>query len=287
MMLTRYLVAIVLFSPLSLSAAVPPIPRVIISAEGLPPPEDDKPETPEDPDDPAHKVEQIAKNARGIGDRLASNDTSDRTLSEQERLKKDLDDLIKSLENPPMSSSSPMSGGGGGGGGGGQQSQPQGGGGGGASRPMSGQGQPMPKPGQQSGGGSPQGSQQPMPGGGKPMPGQGQEQGQGKSQPESPMGGQPSKGQGGSPMPAQPGTNPGQGTQPPSGPGGNQPGGGGMAKPALPLDEAIARDFWGNLPDQPRQRMLQFFREQYMSRYKELLPQYYQSLAEKEKKGKK
>ena len=37
-------------------------------------------------------------------------------------------------------------------------------------------------------------------------------------------------------------------------------------------------------PDLPRQRMLQFFREQYMSRYKELLPQYYQSLAGKEKK---
>ena len=100
-----------------------------------------------------------------------------------------------------------------------------------------------------------------------------------------PQGAQPggNQPQAGKPEPKdQPGQPGGQPTK-----GGNQPGGGGMAKPALPLDEAIARDFWGNLPDLPRQRMLQFFREQYMSRYKELLPQYYQSLAEKEKKGKK
>ncbi|MGL4422072.1 MAG: hypothetical protein ACRCZF_15495 [Gemmataceae bacterium] len=74
------------------------------------------------------------------------------------------------------------------------------------------------------------------------------------------------------------------GGKPSSGANGGQ---GGLTTPSLPLDEAIARDFWGNLPDLPRQRMMQFYREQFMSRYKDLLPQYYQSLAEKEKKGKK
>ena len=112
-------------------------------------------------------------------------------------------------------------------------------------------------------------------GGGQPMP---QPGGQGQPMPQP--GGQ-------QPMGGQPDGKPQQGQQAGKPMPGNQAGGGGMAKPALPLDEAIARDFWGNLPDLPRQRMLQFFREQYMSRYKELLPQYYQSLAEKEKKGKK
>lgn len=110
---------------------------------------------------------------------------------------------------------------------------------------------------------------QPMPMGGKP------DQKQGTGQP-MPMGSQPMP-MGGQPQQA------GDKQQP----GGNAPGGGGMTTPTLPLEDRIARDFWGNLPDQPRERMMQFFREQYMSRYKDLLPQYYQSLAEKEKKGKK
>lgn len=81
-----------------------------------------------------------------------------------------------------------------------------------------------------------------------------------------------------------------QGGQPPMQPnaGGATPGiGGGAAQPTLPPAESLAKDFWGHLPELPRQRMMQFYREQYMSRYKDLLPQYYSSLAEKEKKAKK
>lgn len=106
------------------------------------------------------------------------------------------------------------------------------------------------------------GKDQPMPTGGKAS--------------EEPMGGQPiGKGDTklGGAAEGQPGKNPGVG--------------GGSANPTLPLAETVAKEFWGHLPEQPRQRMLQFFREQYMSRYKDLLPQYYSSLAEKEKKNKK
>lgn len=53
---------------------------------------------------------------------------------------------------------------------------------------------------------------------------------------------------------------------------------------SLPPEESLARDFWGHLPDVPRQQMLQFYREQHMGKYKELLSRYYQSLAEKERK---
>lgn len=55
-------------------------------------------------------------------------------------------------------------------------------------------------------------------------------------------------------------------------------------RPSLPPEESLARDFWGHLPDVPRQQMLQFYREQHLGKYKELLSRYYQSLAEKERK---
>ena len=224
-----------------LLGAMPPVPHIL-----LPPIPAAEPDAP--PDDAAATAERIAKNAKALGDKLASNDTGADTLSGQEKLKKDIDSLIKAMENPP-----PMGGGGG-------SPPPMGGSppppmGGGSSKPMGGSQKPM---GSGSGRKPRGGSQQPMGG-----------------QPGKPMGGEKPVPGGEKPMPGKPGA------------AGSQPGGGGMATPALPLDEAIARDFWGNLPDLPRQRMMQFFREQYMSRYKELLPQYYQSLAEKEKKGKK
>lgn len=61
----------------------------------------------------------------------------------------------------------------------------------------------------------------------------------------------------------------------------------GAGTPMLPLAETIAKDFWGHLPEQPRQKMMQFFREQYLSKYKDLLPQYYSAISEKDKKAKK
>jgi hypothetical protein len=269
--MTRYLLLLsaVGLAPAAASA-VPPVPRVVLPPEAHKPAED-PPGEPESPDDPAKVAERIAKNAKALGEKLAGEDTGPDTLTGQEKLKKDIDSLIKALENPPPMSnqSNPMENQQGNQG---QPPPPQGG-----EQPMGG-GQPKPMGGQRPMGnqsGRQPGGQKPM-GGGQPMP---QPGGQGQPMPQpggqQPMGGQPDAKpqpgqQGGKPMPA-----------------GSQPGGGGMAKPALPLDEAIARDFWGNLPDLPRQRMLQFFREQYMSRYKELLPQYYQSLAEKEKKGKK
>jgi hypothetical protein len=60
---------------------------------------------------------------------------------------------------------------------------------------------------------------------------------------------------------------------------------GARSLPSLPFEESLARDFWGSLPDKPREQMMQFYREQYMTKYKDLLSQYYQSLTEKEKKG--
>ncbi len=247
------------------SAVVPPIPPVIV----VPAAPDEKPDG-DEPDDVAKLADRIGKNAKGVTEKLGEQDTGDATRRDQQKLKQDLDKLIDLLQNqppPPMSNDSsqqppPPSGGGGMGNKGGNP--PPMGGGSGQQKPMGGsrrsgsgrkqEGQPMPM------GGT--GDKQPMPMGNKgeqPMP----------------AGAKPDdKGQ---PMNAQP-----TGDK-----GGDAAGTGGKATPTLPLAETIAKDFWGHLPEVPRQRMMQFFKEQYNSRYKDLLPDYFSTLAEKEKKGKK
>lgn len=268
--MTRYLlVSIFTLCATAAFAVVPPIPPVIV----VPAVPDEKPDG-EDADDVAKLADRIGKNAKTVTEKLGEQDTGDATRRDQQKLKQDLDKLIDLLQNqppPPMSNDSsqqppPM----GGGGMGNKQNPPPMGGNSGQQKPMGGsqrtgsgrkqQGQPMPM------GGT--GDKQPM-----PMP-MGNKGGMGDQQP-MPTGAKPDdKGQ---PMSAQP-----MGDK-----GGNEAGMSGKATPTLPLAETIAKDFWGHLPEVPRQRMMQFFKEQYNSRYKDLLPDYFSTLAEKEKKGKK
>ncbi len=114
--------------------------------------------------------------------------------------------------------------------------------------------------------------------GGQPMGGQ-------------PMGGQPMGGQpmGGQPMGGQP-----MGGQPMGGQaqaGGNQPGEAGATRPVTPAtvvpEDRVTKEVWGHLPPQLRQKMNQYYQEQFMPRYAELLKQYYAELAEREKERKK
>ncbi len=251
--MTRFL----LTSALSLLAAsagfaiVPPL----LPPLGLPSiPLKDEPE-PAEPDDVATLADRIGKSAKGVGAKLGDQDTGEATRRDQARLKQDLDTLIDLLQNPPPPpmSNDPS-----------QQPPPPNGGGGGASNkpPMGGgSGQSQPRGSQRTGSGRREQKPEPM-----PMGGTG----------EQPMPAEAKPGEKGPPMGGMP-----MGQQ-----GGNQPGGSGKATPTLPLAETIAKDFWGHLPELPRQRMMQFFREQYNSRYKDLLPDYFSTLAEKEKKGK-
>jgi len=69
---------------------------------------------------------------------------------------------------------------------------------------------------------------------------------------------------------------------------GNTPGGGGVkGMPALPLDDTITKQVWGHLPERLRQQMSQYYKEQFMPKYSDMLRQYYASLAEREKAHKK
>ena len=116
---------------------------------------DDDPAQPK-PEQKEDKFERVAKGMRSASEKLDGKETGDETTKIQEQVIRDLDELIKQLQNPP-----PNGGGGGGGGGGSSKS-----GGGGSSRQQragsrGGKGQPQggtPKQ-QAQGSGSEQGGQ--------------------------------------------------------------------------------------------------------------------------------
>jgi len=196
-------------------------------------------------EDPAAIVERIAKNAEGIGERLRDKDTGVETREKQEQLLKDIDKLLKPPP-PPMD-----------GGSGGSSSNPP--------PPMDGgsKSENMPPP-----NGGKTGMPPPM-GGGKPRP---QRSG---SRPE-PMAGT-SK-----PMPIGMGE-PGMGE--PKNTAANPMGNGtGPGNSTLPQEDPFTKQIWGHLPERLRQQASQYYREQYMPKYGELLKLYYSNLAEREKK---
>lgn len=85
------------------------------------------------PEQQEDKFERVAKGMRSASEKLDGKATGDETTKIQEQVIRDLDELIKQLQNPP-----PNSGGGGGGGGG--SSSKSGGGGGGRQQRASGRG---------------------------------------------------------------------------------------------------------------------------------------------------
>jgi hypothetical protein len=232
------------FTSPSFAGVIAPIPRGI-DFQKL---KDDIAAAPKEKDDedPAAILERIAKNAEGIGDRLKDKDTGTETREKQEQLLKDIDKLLK----PPP----PMDGGGGGGSSdmppppmGGTPPPPMGGGKGGDEMPPPMGGGSKPRP--QRTGSRPE----PMPGAPKPMP----------------MMGEPGMGE---PM-----TGPMNVGEKPMGKAGN----GGNS--ALPLEDPFTKQIWGHLPERLRQQASQYYREQYMPKYGELLKLYYSNLAEREK----
>jgi hypothetical protein len=236
-----------------------------------------KPEAPAKAEDPAAVVERIIKNSKDVGDKLAQTDTGTDTRKKQDTILSDIDSLINRQEDPPppkpddkndknmdpMMNSDPMTK---------DMPPPKG------DMPMDKKDMGMGK-----------GSGMPMPGMGDPPPmpmgGSGR-----KPRAGDPMGGdkkEPDKGDG-KPDPSKPDDKKGPGGQDskdpknPSGAAGGKPGGKlPPAKSALPLDEDVAKDVWGHLPPKLRQQMTEYYKEDVMPKYSELLRLYYSSLAEK------
>ncbi len=53
------------------------------------------------------------------------------------------------------------------------------------------------------------------------------------------------------------------------------------SRPQVPTEDDLVRDVWGHLPDKLRQQATQYYQQQFMPRYAELLKQYYSTLTEK------
>jgi hypothetical protein len=66
----------------------------------------------------------------------------------------------------------------------------------------------------------------------------------------------------------------------PGGVAGGNPGGQAKAAASLPFSEDVAKDVWGHLPDKLRRQMTQYYKEDVMPKYSELLRLYYSSLSE-------
>jgi hypothetical protein len=220
-------------------------------------------------DNPAETVEKIIKNSKDITDRLAKTDTGADTRKTQDETLA-LIDLLLNPPNPPPSGGAdnkqdkndnkdkgkdqkkdmnPS---------GGMDNMPEPKGGqpkddnrqGNGRRPRTNQGdEKQPKdPGKDPMGGS--AKQEPMPGG------------MAKAEPNGPM------------MPM-------GGTVSPTG---GVPMGVTGAKPSVPLDDEVEKKVWGHLPDKLRQQVSQYYKEQFMPRYSDLLRQYYSSLADQNTK---
>ena len=226
------------------------------------------PPEPAKKENPLETVDRIIKNSKAVGDKLAMTDTGMETRGTQATILKDIELLLKQDDDSP-----PMGGGG--------QSQDK-------DKDKSDQKKDMQEP---MGGGMPMGGmgggggdQQPK-GGRRPRQG-GKDKGDDKTQlPEGqePKGkdmGTPGGGKDGKPDPMG-GTDP-KNPNPMAGATEGTPMG--PAKPALPITDDVVKDVWGHLPDQLRKQVTQYYREEFMPRYSELLKQYYSSLAEKNAK---
>ena len=262
--MTRYSLAFglaVLGSSSAFATVAAPVPRLTEwKVPGAP-----KPETPGEMEEPAKILERLTQNTKDIGDRLKDQDTGDETRKKQEQALKDIDALLKQNEPPPMD--------GGGGGGASEMPPPPMPGGGNSGMkpppPMGGMGQPMPMA-----GGRPKRG-----GGDKPMP-----MGTGMKEPMMQPGGMKE------PMPMgtgmkepmmQPGGMKETGMNPAGGTKSNSP------PPSLPNEDPFTKQVWGHLPEKLRQQASQYYREQYMPKYQEMLKQYYSNLAERDRPVKK
>jgi hypothetical protein len=53
------------------------------------------------------------------------------------------------------------------------------------------------------------------------------------------------------------------------------------SNPLLPAEDDVVKDVWGHLPEKLRQQATEYYKQEIMPRYAELLKRYYSSMAEK------
>lgn len=233
-------------------------------------------------EDPAAVVERIIKNSKDVGDRLEKTDTGTDTRKKQDTILSDIDALINRQEDPPPpkpddkdkdkdknkddkkddkkddmmnkdmpppKDGMPM-----------EKDNKKGMG-------MGKNDMPPPKHGDMPMGGM---NEPPMPmGGNERKPRMGSPMGDDKKD-QQPEPKQDDKKQQGTPKDSKDQKNPMGGV-----PGGKLP-----AKALIPIDDDGSKDVWGHLPDRLRQQMTQYYSEDVMPKYAELLRLYYSSFSE-------
>lgn len=232
-----------------------------------------QPEAPAKAEDPAAVVDRIIKNSKDVGDKLAKTDTGVDTRQQQGKILSDIDALINRQDDPPPpkpddnkdkekdKEKEPMN-----------------------KDPMMKMGDmPPPKMGDMpmdKGMGMGKDGM-PMSGTGDPMPMGGNGR---KPRMSDPMGGDKKEPDKADAKPDPMGTDKkpaDKDPKNPSGTAGGGPGGKPPPKASLPSDEDVAKDVWGHLPDKLRQQMTQYYKEDVMPKYSELLRLYYSSLSDK------
>jgi hypothetical protein len=256
---------------LGLAAWLAFLPAARAGLPVAPPPREVHPDGSRDPapqagsrENPLEVVERIVKNSQSVGDKLAQTDTGTETRGKQATILKDIDKLIDQQENPPP----PM-----GGDSDDKKKQDKN-----DKNDKNDKSDESPKNDKNPKGGmdpkgdmNPQGGQNPM-GGNSPPRGRKPRQGEQGSQPKN--SGPPPTGK---PPGGMAKGNPKSGKQAASA--GGNPKGKIAPKATLPIDDAVVKEVWGHLPDRLRQQVSQYYKEEFMPKYAELLKQYYSSLA--------
>ena len=287
-----------------LAAAVASAARADVAV--APPPREIKADGSRDPaptaeppkkEDPREVVERIIKNSNAVGDKLAMTDTGTDTRQTQDKILKDIDALLNPDDPPPkpdqdqkdkdqkdkQDKQDPK-----------DQKDKQDGKGnkddkqdkqdskGGAMGDR-----PPPKSGQDpmEGKGGMSGMEE-QPGGGDQPKERRPRQGEGKAKDEPKEPKDPGKKSGGGggdkqqkqdPTPVKPKDSKAGGSMP-------DPTGDKTPPPAgmlVPIEDDVVKDVWGHLPDKLRQQATQYYKQDIMPRYAELLKRYYSSMAEK------
>lgn len=221
------------------------------------------PPPPAKAEDPAETVGKIIKNSKDVTDKLAKNDTGTDTRKTQDETLTLIDSLINRQENPPPDDKDKK-----------DDKQDK------SDDKKDDQKQKsddQPKDGKGGEKGMKDSDGMGQPKGGGMGGGMGQQKSGRKPRAES---GKESGGW----QPKEPGGMKDGGKQPKGGTTGTQAGvssGGKPPKPSLPVDDDVAKDVWGHLPDKLRQQVTQYYKEEFMPRYADLLKQYYSSLSEK------
>ncbi len=264
-------------------------------------------------ENPLEVVERIIKNSRDVGDKLAMTDAGKATRKTQEKILKDIESLLNQEDPPPMPDQNPKpdeqkdnkdqnpD----------QSNKPKENSGDPSDKkqdmmPNGGMGQnkndspPPPKDGKKDskqgemppmggmGGSDPQPMEEPM-GGDQPRERRPRQGGSGEkkqeTQPKEPE--MPQGKSGGNDNTPPKNSNGGQANNPPKkNTGGQKPDDKNNPPPPplrtlLPEEDTAVKSAWGHLPDKLRQQATQYYQQEFMPRYSELLKMYYSSLSEK------